>query len=85
MFIDVLGIPKKPEKTKKDKNKEVSFSLMMSLILLDELLKVNFQDSSNKIKPSFIIKQTRGQSSVRTSFRIFGDFRILSEYERDII
>ena len=59
--------------------------LMMSFILLDEHLRACSQDSSNKIKPLFIIKQTRGQSSVRTSFRVFGDFRILSEYERDII
>ena len=57
---------------------------MMSFILLDEHLRACSQDSSNKIKPLFIIKQTRGQSSVRTSFRVFGDFRILSEYERDI-
>ncbi len=62
----------------------------MSFILLDEHLRACSQDSSNKIKPLFIIKQTiikqtRGQSSVRTSFRVFGDFRILSEYERDII
>ena len=41
---------------------------MISLILLDELLKVNFQDSSNKIKPLFTIKQTTGQSSVRIEF-----------------
>jgi len=40
-----------PEKTKKDKNKIGRFLLMMSLILLDELLKASFQDSSNKIKP----------------------------------
>ena len=40
----------------------------MSLILLDELLKVNFQDSSNKIKPLFTIKQTTGLSSVRIEF-----------------
>ena len=52
---------------------------MMSLILLDELLRVRSQDSSNKIKPLFTIKQTRGLSSVRTSFRVFSGFSMLSQ------
>ena len=55
---------------------------MMSFILLDEHLRACSQDSSNKIKPLFTIKQTTGLSSVRTSFRVFGDFRMLSQYKK---
>ena len=55
---------------------------MMSLILLDELLKVNFQDSSNKIKPLF--ENKADQRSIISKNRVFAYFDIF-EYFRNKI
>jgi len=65
---NISGSRKSTKRRKDYKNKEVSFSLMMSFILLDEHLRACSQDSSNKIKPLFTIKQTTGLSSVRIEF-----------------
>ena len=53
---------------------------MMSFILLDEHLKVNFQDSSNKIKPLF--ENKADHRSVISKNRVFAYFDIF-EYFRN--
>ena len=59
---------------------------MMSFILLDEHLRACSQDSSNKIKPLFTIKQTTGLSSVRIEFsriwRFSNTFAIKEKFEQ---
>ena len=77
-FRNKIKITKKHEKTKKDKNKQVSFSLMMSFILLDEHLRACSQDSSNKIKPLFNNKADH--RSVISKNKVFANFDILAYF-----